>query len=273
MQPFLTALSGSTPLTIPRLIQFLTMNLTLEQYAQIVALLALAGLALTVARHQWTLPALLLGGMLISPWQEQDTMIPVSLLAAVGAYAALAGLSQVLTNVRPRYRRLFAATAAVWLCLILILNNWTIMIQLSSPDYFLGISDRTALIWVRDNMPMEASFVVITNVDAPHDPLAEWFYPISMHPSLATFQGREWLRNQMPHWMVLALELQNCYSKDAQCLADWFQTSGLQAGFIYLRKPPSAGGESCCSILVHSLKREGHDLIYDGVGAAIFKWK
>jgi hypothetical protein len=143
-----------------------------------------------------------------------------------------------------------------------------------TPLYPLSVDQRTAMSWIKDNTPNNATFAVVTGQPWALDTASEWFPALTERISVGTAQGYEWT----PSWdarVSEAVDLQACVSDGrVECLTSWTVESGRTPNFIYVAKGPQLGPlspQDCCSALREALAAVDKPL-YDGPGATIFRW-
>src|SRR5258706_5566412 len=100
----------------------------------------------------------------------------------------------------------------------------------------LTMPDRDAMGWVRENIPTESRFVLLTGNPAPElDAFQEWFPTLAERQSITTFQGTEWTLG--PHFFPRFRELKNLQAcMSANCLQVWITNNNVPFDYILIRK-------------------------------------
>ena len=142
--------------------------------------------------------------------------------------------------------------------------------DLTLTNYIVFAEGRTAMQWVKENVPASASFLVLTDRPDPFsDPVAEWFPVISDRTSQNTLQGREWLLGKgfMRFYDGLG-DLKNCLDKTPACLVDWASAYKVDFNYVYLEKPKKE------STLLANLRQDSnYSRVYENDEAVIFERK
>lgn len=131
--------------------------------------------------------------------------------------------------------------------------------------------------WIKQNIPPNSNFLVISAEPLFSNPIQEWFYPLTKSNSLTTYQGREWLPD-FDHFVSNNATLQDCKYKTISCLNEWLTSNNIDYEYIYLYegKVPTLGTEDIQASLSlgESLKADNlHLLVYQSQNIKIFKLK
>lgn len=181
--PFLAA-SASSKWELARLVELLGF---LARTVATNPFLLLGGLAL-LARRRYFWLALLFTVIFVTPRHASTaTGLPLSVIAAVGVFAA----HDLLVRLAPR--RIVATVLVV--AAVLGLSAFRLYRDL--PGYRetaqeLSVSRRSAMAWIAANTP-DAAYALVTPQPWEYDRAAEWFPTLSAARNLTTVQGSEWL--------------------------------------------------------------------------------
>jgi len=130
-------------------------------------------------------------------------------------------------------------------------------------------SQRDAMRWVASHTPPTSRFLVVSEEGWATDKAAEWFPVLARRPSVTTVQGTEWLPGRrFTHHAKFHDAARGCANRDARCLDQWSDASGLAFSHIFIPKAPAG---ACCGQLSASLRSDpDYELVYDGPGAEIY---
>jgi hypothetical protein len=133
----------------------------------------------------------------------------------------------------------------------------------------LGGGQRTAMQWIEQYTPADATFLVMPRGGWQTDKEAEWFPVFTHRTSVATVQGWEWMPQGEFEKQVRAFDAAwDCGYKTASCLDRWMQDYHKSFDYVYI---PADAGIGCCSTLISSLATESnYRLLYYGVGGSIY---
>lgn len=243
-----------------------------EANLTIISLVAILGLALSLAKKNFLIPLFLLMLYLVSPRNANTIgIIPVSMLAAIG----------ILDFIVPALKN-FPVSSKAWrilagyLILVVALGSHGKMMELSKTH--LTTPNQDAMAWVRTNTHPNDRFWVITGNSVLYiDPVLEWFPALAERTSISTIQGREWVHGEQFFDYAANIQLvQNCYWQDAACI-ETKQTSLPPFDYLFLPKQctgqPNCSGELTMqtSPLYLSLVQAKYQTVYENSGVAIFK--
>ena len=98
-------------------------------------------------------------------------------------------------------------------------------------------ADRESMQWIRDNLPADAQFLLLTNngqISPMIDAYQEWFPALTERHSLNTLQGLEWtLGPAFYEYSLSLMDLQTC--ADTDCLNHWVDAHNISVDFILVR--------------------------------------
>lgn len=128
----------------------------------------------------------------------------------------------------------------------------------------------TSLKWIRLNISQNSNFLLITGEELFHNPIQEWFYPLTGSNSLTTYQGKEWTPDFYLE-LYRDIILQKCKFETYNCLTKWLEQYPLPFDYIYLYEGETHKSKASRS-LGYSLQQEKIlQLIYETEHVKIFK--
>lgn len=258
-------------------ILFLKLRFTGAPFMDVLGIIGFAGFAVSLAQRRWLAPIWLVLILLVdSRGGATYAMVPLALLVGIAAIAGLRAVGLQLDSARPLRTvvgRPGLSAASVAVLLMAVATNQGMIVKDDSVLHAVSPAQRSAMAWVAEELPPDASFAVVTGAERwEADRLSEWFPVLTQRHSVATFQGFEWLGKE--HWRVQLdryEQLQACSRETAPCLGAWNDAKGVDAEYVVLPKGPMAGPQGpadCCPGLRQSLLRDG-EIVYDGPGATI----
>jgi hypothetical protein len=256
-----------------------TFDFTLEALPGFVAVLGLVGLFLKLSERKYLLPLWVILPFFINPRSSsRAAILPLAMLAAIALLDVI--LPVLVTHgMRVIHKRsnLIGYLLAVWIILLMLGGAYSLGIHMAANR--LSESDQQAMVWVQQNAPIDAQFVIITGeTQLLRDPLQEWFPTLTARTSQTTLQGREWIWGEQFIQSITAFDsLQHCINQNMQCVQAQTQKLGLPFGYLYIQKQTimqCVEGETCQyngKMLVEDLKKSSnYALVYESSGAAIF---
>jgi hypothetical protein len=235
-----TGLQGAILLIYPLFLSF-----TGEPMMTVVAVLGLFGLALSLSRKRYFLPAWLFLPFVVDPRGAQTVaVVPICLMAAMAlnqvvfpgmARLELANLPRTFESyVLARPVKILAGYLAIFLLVIAFYAGSELaMIHLSVPN-------RAAFAWVAANTPAESRFLLMTGENELFcDPVQEWFPVLSGRVSETTMQGWEWLSNGSFFSRAASIqEIQGCLQavSPRACLSGPVDSLRITYNYIYVSR-------------------------------------
>jgi hypothetical protein len=274
--------TGSQAGPLAGVYRLITFDFAEEPFMPWITALAAVGLAWSVARSRYFLPAWLIVIVLLDTNAgPTDSTLPLALLASIGLLEVvvprLADVAGAATDlVGPE----FLQSRPVRLALVALLGLTFLgaifrPIQAGSPDQVLAPDVRVSMAWVAANTPAQATFVVVTGSFWFSDEVSEWFPALTDRASVTTVQGYEWLGGD--RWwrqQDANADLQACSTAADGCLSAWMQKYGVAPTYVYLPKGRISGPlspDDCCGGLRQTLAASPeYAIAYDGPGASIF---
>jgi hypothetical protein len=137
------------------------------------------------------------------------------------------------------------------------------------PHISLKESDRETMTWIRENLPVESRFLLITNagqISPMADSYQEWFPVLAERQSRNTLQGTEWtLGLEFFPYSQQLVALQSC--PDADCLHEWTKSNSVQVEYVLVQT------ERASPDLIASLRSDEHyQMVYESATTVIFKF-
>ena len=183
------------------------------------SVLAIIGWLLSVVRKDWFLPVWLVAIFLTTPRHGPTAAaMPLAILASVGLaqfimplliQAAVStkntfNIVQVFLSKLNRnntfYQRLLPnyVIGSCIIAVMYILLMTKIHYSKYTPLVALTETERSAMVWLKNNTPSESEFVVLSgSFSWQDDRVAEWFPVLADRKSLTTAQGLEWIRGNV----------------------------------------------------------------------------
>src|SRR5258706_5003095 len=217
-----------------------------EKLLPILAILAIIGIVVSVAKREYLLPILYIVPFLIEPRNATNVyIVPLALLASVATVDLLMpGLSKLENEARTKEHRqpaqslsakLLFAYLAICLLFGMILSGAEISENRIAPDV------RTSFDWVRSNTPVGSEFLIVTGkTGLLNEFTGEWFPALAERQSMSTTQGTEWLKdNLFAQRAQLLSVIRMCYSSTGllKCLEDDANLQKLNYDYIFITPP------------------------------------
>lgn len=247
----------------------LLLNFTDETIA-ITALLGVVGIMVLLVGKNWFLPLWTLISFITDP-RSAPHIVPLqfSILAAI---ALLDVVLPAISLKRTREESLdskIGKYVVTYFLIIGLVNGLLGAFTLS--NIYLTSNEREALKWVSHNVPEKNNFLLYPGEsDVALSPLLEWFPALTEQTSISTFQGREWLTEQLHSdaYFESREEWLACGYLDEACLNDWMSQSGENIGYVLIVTKMKSNARS----LSQSLKiSESYTLIYHNPEIEIFQ--
>ena len=264
------ASSNSNPL-LARPIALFQFLVTEEPFLPFLAFLGLIGTFKSIAERKFFLPVWMVLPYLLDPRSGPlYMMIPLLLLAAQGLLEViLPSLSNEGSKSKDFLTLLKGGSAKSFLIFI--------MIYLLVAGYFsaariygrvtLTRSETEAMVWVRENTPSNAAFLVITGEQPLLDPTSDWFPALTRRKSLATVFGYEWINDgQFAHRVEHYELLQECLGQTTACLESWMKATGLKFTHVYIHS-----NIDFSPLRTDMMNATDYRLQYDNSGTSIFE--
>lgn len=279
-----TGLQTSVILIYPLLFTF-----TEEPTLALIAALGLIGLAASLLKREYFLPAWLLLPFLIEPRSAATVaIIPLALMAAIAirevldpAFRKLAASSGPPQTAASLARAHALYWVAAYISLFLLVMATYASLQLAQVR--LQTADREAFAWVEANAAPDSRFLILTGeTELFCDPVQEWFPALTGRSSLTTIQGYEWKSDGTFFSRVTQLQdLQRCVAaaEPLECVQQTAKAARLDFDYVYIQKQATSrqlcrvtgGAASTGGAIIAELERDRRfSPIYESDAAGIF---
>jgi hypothetical protein len=261
--PFAAALGsgGGTSMIAPAIGTLLRWNAWNEPLFPLVSALALAGVAVSLARREMLFPLWIAAAAFLLPTPFQMlSAIPLALVAGIGAAAAS------LIQVTRRAARVAALIGVAYLTLAAMLAFADVLVGL-------GAEDRIAMKWIADTTPPTARVLVVTTLNVSVDSAGEWLPALGRRASVVAPEGSEWLPGLAPQRTAQHQRATDCAQSDGDCL-ERLAAEGVRFEYVYLPSLHSNFDQTavgCCAPLATALRGDArYSVAYDGGSVLIF---
>ncbi len=240
----------------------------------ILPILSLLGILVTVRKRDFLLSAWAFLPFFVDPRNAPAVAIfPFLLLSSEGLYFLKEEFERAYFNTMGDKKNasihpsVWATTAFSILLIYLFVLSFNSTGNLSRIS--LKETDRETMAWIKENLPPESRFLLITNagqISPMTDSYQEWFPVLAERQSQNTLQGREWTLGSafFPYSQQL-VALQTC--TDAGCLNEWTKHNHVQEEYILIQTKRASPK------LITSLQADGHyQVVYQSTVAVIFKF-
>jgi hypothetical protein len=220
-------------------------------------ILAMIGLAASLACRQFALPLWCVLVYLIPREFTYLMAVPLALLAAYGLQdVVLPGMARQEERVERSNRGAVLATGVV----LFVLFSWGLVrasawaVALPGEKDLVSVDELTAMLWVREHTPPSATFLVIGDE-------IEWFPVITERTTLNVIWGSEWAETDT----VFRLDAELVSDSSADEYLATAAAYGLAPDYIYLSR---TAVPEC--LVQAALGHRKLDLAWEGDGAVIF---
>lgn len=279
VSPFLSA--GKTGMhNLLNYLWLLSFNITQETGLTSMGVFALIGIFLCFATRKILLPMWLIITYLASPRSAPLYLTPVVALLAgeVLSYILrkLDRLQQDKSHKEKDEKVSFSLLSKLFLTILILQWSLSSIINVSkvSVQYTLDSSDLSAMVWIRENIPENSKFLVLTGITPFKDATSEWFPAIANRVSVATIQGREWIQEaDFNKKYEESIEIQECVIDPLACF-EWNIETEIDYNYIYLRKTIPLQNFSTISttgleFLLRSLNQ--YELVFENKSVLLFQ--
>lgn len=280
LPPFLSALSTSeqngNAFFFP-----LNVTLTNESGTGSIAILALIGCLLFLAKKQWFLPVWAVISYTAAPRSAKIFIAPmVAIFAAYTMLLLIQWLDARKNNngITVDSPSLLSSLFSQLLLAIMFLqwfpSSMRALNQFSTNR--LGEGEQAVFTWINTNTGANSRFVVLSDYFWSVDPISEWFPVLTGRSSVATVQGTEWLGGgNYEIAKQKALDLRNCVDQSPQCIDAWASDYQVTYDYLYIRKLRVQNSVELVpykNALADLLKNDpSYTLVYETDAVAVFK--
>ena len=252
----------------------LTMGFTGER-VPIIAVLAMCGLFIHIAKRDFLLPAWALLSLAVDPRGGVPASIfPFSILAMTALSDGIASRLVETNDDDPPNQWAGSIRSPIglffWGTFMLILLYGAYTVSSTLPRHSLDAEERDATRWAADHTARTDRFLILDEYENPlFSPLREWFPALANRRSVATVQGSEWLAGEAGYSQQMALNrsLRQCLYQDVQCL----NALPIQYDFILLSIKSPDGNIRLTPLLLSLEASAGFETAYATPGIRIFK--
>ena len=263
LSPFTSAASASRTedLIVPAVGTLLRWNAWNEPLFPLVSALALAGVAISLARRDLllTLWIVALAFALPNPFQMLSA-IPLALLGGIAVATAFA------LPISPRPARAIATAGVAYLTVAAMLAFVGVLEGLPADE-------RVAMRWIDDETPADARVLVVTTRSWGMDAAGEWLPALARRASVVVPQGADWIPGVAAERTVQHGRAEACAQSDGDCL-ERLSDDGVRFDYVYLasvrsgRDPTSV---TCCDGLAATLRNDArYSIAYESASVLIF---
>ncbi len=256
--------------------------MTEEPYLDLLGAAGIIGMVILVGRKSLLIPGMFVVIFLAQP-RSAHTIGNIPLAMAAGFLITEILIPAISVKRQEIQNKLaqFGTSSLLLIVLPYVLSN-SLYYEIQLSQKHVSESERSAMLWVAQNTPVESTFLVITGEpNGLCDSTSEWFPSLSERQSLATLQGNEWLQGKIFGQLVGNIQsLQACSKIGLQCLLQ--DTNYFTADFDYLYISTHAPTFNCettdASDSTRSLILELEDSaqfqsVFNSDGAVIFSRK
>lgn len=265
--PFFNAIQATPQSWTSYLAAFLFMQ-TNEPYLHLQGLIALIGIFVCLSRRNYWLPTWLAAVFVFEPRLVASyCILPTSLLVGTGLDFLTASLNtpnSTHNSLSSLNKNHLSSTSKIMLGFFLLYA--LISAYIAAPRQYLSNGNRQAMAWIKDNLPANSQFLIISGINGPgEDYISEWFPVLSGSTSLATPQGKEWLSgNEFVKLWQNHDQLQDCRAKDVSCVENWAVENKKVFNYIYLTKLSENG-----NIIRKSLTDSGYKILFENLESIV----
>lgn len=265
--PYFNALQAIPQSWTSYLAVFLFMQ-TNEPYLHIQGLIALIGIFVCLSRRNYWLPTWLAAVFIFEPRLVASySILPTALFVGTGLDFLIASLNPpnaTHNSLSSLNKNPLSPTSKIMLGFFLLYA--LVSAYIAAPRQYLSVNNRQAMAWIKDNLPANSQFLIISGINGPgEDYISEWFPVLSDSTSLATPQGREWFSgNEFVKLWQNHDKLQGCREKDVSCVENWGKENNGEFSYVYLYKSTKM------NTINASLKSSGFQVIFENSEVMLF---
>jgi hypothetical protein len=278
--PYLSALhSGGHDLLF--WVPWITFDFAEERFVTLLTVLGFTGLILLFLRRDWFLIAWLFLPFFVEPRSATAiAAIPLAMAAGIGlSDFVIPNIGNIVSKKNKKYKEwtdYMANERIIRIVLGYVLFSALIgglFYDFSLSHYSIPINSRIAMDWVRNNIPDNGRFIVLTGGGDPFsDPIVEWFPAITSRRSQNTIQGKEWLLGaKFKETLTQTEVLQSCVNDTPSCIEDWATKNQIVFDYLFIEKSSDL---LIPRLLLYEIKQDDqYPQIFENESAAIFEHK
>jgi len=256
---------------------FFLLNFSQETSLTIIGCLALIGLFLSLSQKNTFLVS-----WLVIIYVSEPRSASLYILPLFSMFAALSLHQIVFPGLQPEKPR--PAENAKWAQALLasgvtklvfaFLLAYLLLVAMSISAYegssmVLGKNDIQAIAWVKQNVPTNSRFLILTGEMPMTDTLSEWFPALTGRVSLATVQGYEWMAaGRLFTKLAQYDDLQACLNHEVSCVRDWSEKTAQEFDYIIIR--PNATSKTVYMLKTALDRSSDFQAVFDQPGISIF---
>jgi hypothetical protein len=251
------------------IVRLLNLRFSAAPFMDVVGVAGVLGLVACLLRRSLRLPILLLATYLAGAGGgEFIAAVPWALVAGVGLAAVVDLAAGWLDGATPVGRRAAVAAVGALVLFLGLIGSLGSVVDRSSKLHPLPSDQVTAMRWLAQHTPADATVLVPTNEVWGYDEVSEWLPAFAERHSIGTVQGSEWLgvdgyAEQLAHHERIL----DCAGATAECYA-----AIDPSAYLFVPKGQTAGPfgpDDCCPAMRATLTAAGYEIVYDGPGATI----
>lgn len=244
-----------------------------QSFVPVLVVLRLAGIAWSVWKRRYFLLLWMMLPYFVEPrFSPAVAQFPFAILAALGLADALPAVTGLFQRNKPAPTAAGSFTEIPWMNLVILGILFYLFVECGLYSYKLVNTTLTsesvqAMTWVRENLPGESRFLVLTgNAYVMADPSQEWFPALTERHSQTTLQGLEWLLAEgfLPRHDAL-VELQTC--PGIACVEDWSVRNDLGYSHLFVEQ-----GDISEDMLVSIRGNAEYRLVFENQKVDIFQY-
>jgi hypothetical protein len=236
LSPYLSAFQTGSSEAVALLAPFISFSQ--EAFLPILAMLGILGIAVSIAKREYLLPALYILPFLVEPRDATNVyIIPLALLASVAVCDILLPvLSKTEAVLRQKEYSTPLQSYAERFIFSYILICLLLGAQISSVKFSekrVSPEIRSAFEWIKSNTPKESSFIILTGITGQlNDYVNEWFPELTNRRSATTIQGLEWMGDHLfTEYRPAIADIQTC--RAATKIMECVEANPSQLNFKY----------------------------------------
>lgn len=274
LSPFLSALQTGQHASV----EWLSLPLAIfssNEFLPLLLILSIMGFFYAIWQRHFIFIALIFVPALLDP-RSADSIahLSMSMLAALAFLDAFSALVKKIRGVEMKPVLEYHAGGITLFVLAFTLFLECGLLNFRLVNTTLTNGDREAMTWVRENLPPNHNFLLLTGRQySMSDPVQEWFPVLAGHHSQTTLQGLEWtLGGEFTDRLNDLAALQSC--ADVMCVDAWVRRTNLGYDYLWVSKYPadrsSDAARTMGELLVELEASSQYRLVHENESAAVF---